>query len=290
MLLLIAFPLKEIGVFHFRPLSISLPQEVHHGSTITWPENSKIAKVFFDGLPPSVNILGEHFGVVGLYEANSVLISGVWQPQKRKKSFLTNPSHEYFIHNIPVSRPFKNVKAPKLRLPSSVWKKVSKVSEERELYRQQIKKIRKNHSGEFTKSCWNAPLKSKINSPFGKPRYLPNGRRYFHSGVDLRARTGTPLRAIAGGKVVYAKETVVPGKTVVLYHGDGVHSQYMHMDQIDVEKGQFVEQGELIGATGATGRVEGPHLHWEIYWKGRKANPFEFVEKMQAPHCPPQNI
>jgi len=101
---------------------------------------------------------------------------------------------------------------------------------------------------------------------------------YYHSGVDLRARTGTPIRAPASGKVLYSDFMVVPGNTVVIDHGEGILSRYMHLKNFHVSEGDSVKRGEVLGIAGDTGRVEAAHLHWEVVWKGRQTDPFNFME------------
>src|SRR5690606_32104634 len=128
----------------------------------------------------------------------------------------------------------------------------------------------------LSRACWQRPLESAVTSKFGSPRSLPDGRSYYHTGVDLRAARGTVLRAAGPGRVAFADEMRVPGKMVVLDHGEGLFTRYMHLDSFAVKMGDTVEKGQVIGRTGATGRVEAPHLHWEVVWKGNFADPLAF--------------
>ena len=85
-------------------------------------------------------------------------------------------------------------------------------------------------------------------------------------GVDVAAPEGDPIVAPKKGKVVLAEKNMYyNGNTVFIDHGHGLKTGYLHMSRIDVEVGQIVERGEVIGANGATGRVTGPHLHWMAY-------------------------
>lgn len=175
-----------------------------------------------------------------------------------------------------------------LRIPAEVWKKVTDGQEvKRARDRAILKEILSDYSGEFTTDCWQAPLKSSITSPFGSPRRLPDGHAYHHSGEDRRAGVGTPVKASGAGRVAFAGSMVLPGINVVLSHGDGWFSRYMHFQKLKVGKGARVKTGQVIGLSGASGRVEAPHLHWEILWKGIPANPARFLQDL-ARLCDPK--
>jgi murein DD-endopeptidase MepM/ murein hydrolase activator NlpD len=94
-----------------------------------------------------------------------------------------------------------------------------------------------------------------------------------HAGIDYRAATGTAVRACARGRVVLAAPRLVTGNSVVLEHLPGVYSLYYHLDSILVAEGGIVEEGAVIGNSGATGLATGPHLHWEIRVAGENTDP-----------------
>ncbi|MEK6705953.1 MAG: M23 family metallopeptidase [Bdellovibrionota bacterium] len=127
---------------------------------------------------------------------------------------------------------------------------------------------RKQWSGPFV-----LPIKSEITSPFGKKRVFNGQLNSFHGGLDLKAPEGTPIYAPAGGKVVLAKDLFFSGNTVLIDHGYGVFTVYAHMSRIKVKKGRFVERGTLLGLSGKTGRVSGPHLHWQAVIHKEKVDP-----------------
>jgi len=120
--------------------------------------------------------------------------------------------------------------------------------------------------------------------PYGS-RYVyvySDGRRETlpgHAGIDFRAAVGTPVAACARGRVALAAERVSTGWSVVLEHLPGVYSLYYHLSGLAVSEGQVVEAGEVIGQSGATGVVTGPHLHWEIRAAGENADPDAFVSR-----------
>ncbi|HEF3953264.1 TPA: M23 family metallopeptidase, partial [Campylobacter jejuni] len=101
-------------------------------------------------------------------------------------------------------------------------------------------------------------------------------------GTDFRAATGTPIYAANSGIVKIAKDRYFAGNSVVIDHGFGIYSQYYHLSKIDVKVGQKIKKGELIGLSGASGRVSGPHLHFGILAGGKQVDPLDFVSKFNA--------
>ena len=106
------------------------------------------------------------------------------------------------------------------------------------------------------------PVDGPPTSRFGLRRIFNGVPRSPHSGLDLRAAVGTPVRASSSGVVVVAGVYYYSGKLVIVDHGMGLFTLYAHLSRIDVAEGQRIERGEVLGLSGATGRVTGPHLHW----------------------------
>jgi murein DD-endopeptidase MepM/ murein hydrolase activator NlpD len=109
---------------------------------------------------------------------------------------------------------------------------------------------------------------------FGHRRVFNGQPRAPHSGADLTAATGTPIRASNRGRVVLAKELFFSGNAVFLDHGLGVYSTYLHLSEIRVRPGEIVDKGQVVGLAGATGRVTGPHLHWGVRILDARIDPF----------------
>jgi len=101
----------------------------------------------------------------------------------------------------------------------------------------------------------------------------------FHSGIDLCGGTGLPIFAPAPGVVVFAGPLDVRGNATIIDHGWGVYSGFWHQSEILVQVGQKVETGDIIGEVGGTGRVTGPHLHWEIWVNGVQVNPLDWLQE-----------
>lgn len=122
-----------------------------------------------------------------------------------------------------------------------------------------------------------SPIAGAPSARFGERRVFNGRPRSPHSGADLRAKTGTPVKAPAAGKVVLAGPLFFQGKTVVLDHGLGVTTLYAHLSRIAVKPGAAVKKGQVIGQVGATGRVTGPHLHWALKWRAARVDPFSLT-------------
>ena len=113
---------------------------------------------------------------------------------------------------------------------------------------------------------------------FGHRRVFNGQPRSPHSGADLRATTGTEILAANSGRIVLAKNLFFSGNAVFIDHGLGVYTTYLHLSEMLVEPGDIVEQGQLIGLAGATGRVTGPHLHWGVRILDARVDPFALLE------------
>ncbi len=112
--------------------------------------------------------------------------------------------------------------------------------------------------------------KARISGHFGAQRILNGKPKRPHMGMDFAVPKGTPIKAPAAGVVTLADDDLYfEGGTVFVDHGQGLVSVFMHMSKIDVEDGQQINKGEVLGQVGATGRATGPHLHWSLKWKNR---------------------
>jgi len=118
------------------------------------------------------------------------------------------------------------------------------------------------------------PVTGTITGIYGSQRILNGSPRAPHLGVDVAAPAGTPVKATAGGSVVLAEpDLYFTGGTVIIDHGYGLNSVYVHLQKLAVKLGQSVRQGETIGELGATGRATGPNLHWGLNWYGVALDP-----------------
>ena len=123
------------------------------------------------------------------------------------------------------------------------------------------------------------PVRGRISGRFGSGRVYNGRPGGGHSGMDIAAADGTPVLAPAAGVVTLADDLYITGGTVLLDHGHGVSSNFLHLSRIDVAVGDTVEQGQPIGRVGATGRATGPHLHWGMNWFDVRVDPLLVLEE-----------
>ena len=144
-------------------------------------------------------------------------------------------------------------------------------------------RVRDDAREDFTRQfTW--PVQGRISGRFGNQRVyvLPDGTdvpKAPHSGMDIAAPEGTPVLAPASGIVTFTGDLYLTGNTVLLDHGHGISSNFLHLSRIDVQVGQRVEQGQAIGAVGSTGRATGPHLHWGMNWFDVRIDPLLVLDR-----------
>jgi murein DD-endopeptidase MepM/ murein hydrolase activator NlpD len=124
---------------------------------------------------------------------------------------------------------------------------------------------------------FDPPIPGAATARFGERRVFNGQPRAPHSGMDLRAKKGTPVRAPAAGKVALAGPLYFSGNTIILDHGLGITTLYAHLSRMLVKRGDMVKKGQLIGKVGATGRVTGPHLHWALKFHEARVDPYSLV-------------
>ena len=117
-----------------------------------------------------------------------------------------------------------------------------------------------------------------VTSSFGNRNHPVLKKVLSHGGVDLKAKTGTRVMSARSGTVSFAGNASGYGKLIIIKHDNGYETRYAHLSKINVKKGQKVSQKELIGLSGATGRVTGPHLHFEIRKNGKIENPLVYLK------------
>jgi murein DD-endopeptidase MepM/ murein hydrolase activator NlpD len=127
------------------------------------------------------------------------------------------------------------------------------------------------------------PAIGPISGVYGSQRILNGEARQPHYGVDIAAPTGTPVKAPADGLITLAAtDHYYTGGTIILDHGHGLSSTFIHLDTVTVKVGQHIRQGERIGTIGATGRATGPHLDWRMNWYDRRLDPTYVVPPMPS--------
>jgi hypothetical protein len=126
----------------------------------------------------------------------------------------------------------------------------------------------------FFETGFIRPAEGRISGVFGSQRILNGEPRAPHNGLDIAGPIGTPVRAAADGVVALQKPgMIMTGHTVVLNHGYGLQTVYIHMSKINVTDAQRIKQGDVIGEIGMTGRANGPHLHFGVTWFDTRLDP-----------------
>lgn len=161
-----------------------------------------------------------------------------------------------------------SVESSKVTPPAEVSKKIAR---ETEMGRAAIQS---NSPGHAPKLPLVRPVPGILTSVYGKSRYFNGAFRGRHGGADMRAKEGTPVKAAADGVVVLAGDNFYfAGNCVYIDHGAGFVTFYGHLSKINVKKGDLVKAGTVIGLSGNTGRVTGPHLHFSTVWRGEYFDP-----------------
>jgi len=121
------------------------------------------------------------------------------------------------------------------------------------------------------------PLDSKITSAFGKARVYNGSLKGYHSGTDFRAPIGTKIIAANDGRVALVKKRFYSGGTILLDHGQGIYTCYFHMSAFNVKEGQIVKKSDVLGLSGESGRVTGPHLHFSARINAVQVDPLQLI-------------
>lgn len=124
---------------------------------------------------------------------------------------------------------------------------------------------------------FDKPVSGPLSSPFGLRRFFNGEERNPHSGLDFAAKRGTPIQAPAAGQVILIGDYFFNGKTVFVDHGQGLISMFCHLSEIDVNVGDELPRGGVLGKVGATGRATGPHLHWNVSLNDARIDPAIFI-------------
>lgn len=228
--------------------------------------------VFLDNKPVGVSPKGVF--VVGFSrDAKPKAVIEVRKPSgETEKRTLSIEQREYNIQRIN-GLPQKKVTPSKKDL-DRIWEDIKLV-----------KKVRKRDDArlDFTQTfIW--PVIGRISGVYGSQRILNGKPKSPHYGVDIAVPTGTPVKAPIDGVIsMVHNDMFYSGGTMIVDHGHGISTVYMHLSKILVKEGQRVQQGDIIAQVGSTGRATGPHLHWGMNWFETRLDPSLVVPPMPAP-------
>ncbi len=187
---------------------------------------------------------------------------------KLKKFVL--PEREYNIQRI------NNMQKKYVSAPNQ---EIERIEKESEIIRERRAEIGKMGKAYFDSGFVRPVEGGRISSVFGSQRILNGTPKNPHNGTDIAIPRGTPVHAMADGIVRLAADNFYySGNFVMLDHGQGLSSVYLHMSKLNVEDGQRIKKGDTIGEVGTTGRSTGPHLHWGVQWFDKRIDPLTLLD------------
>jgi murein DD-endopeptidase MepM/ murein hydrolase activator NlpD len=178
-------------------------------------------------------------------------------------------------------------KYPTIQGKLSVESKFTEPSAEQLKQIDDSKKIKQEYLGRVTpqrewSGTFTAPADAEISDVFGIQRVFNGKTQSTHEGLDFRVHTGTPVAAMNDGTVLLARSLYYEGNFLVLDHGQGLLTLYLHLSEFKVKEGDQVKRGEIIGLSGGTGRATGPHLDVRVRWQGTYLDPAALL-RLQLP-------
>jgi len=166
----------------------------------------------------------------------------------------------------------------KLSLPSSMVDLDAKTLARVDKEARQLKALFQAFRNErIWRGAFVRPVEGEISAAFGLSRIINGQHRSPHTGIDLRAKEGTPVLACNRGMVVLVDQLFFSGKSVILDHGWGLYSMYFHLSEALVKEGDRINTGAMLGRVGSTGRSTKPHLHWGIRINGARVDPLSLL-------------
>ena len=263
-LLLAAFSLPALADgFITRLLDKPVPGGV---AVVALPEQSEAPRVTYEGKPLlTIREDGQRWiAIVGLSLDTATGTQHITLADGRQLSFTVGP-REYDQQHITLRNQSQVNPAP-----AQLARIQRELKEQTDAYVQFSPRQPSN-------LLFDRPVPGRQSSPFGVRRFFNGEERNPHSGLDFAASTGTPIKAPAAGKVILVGDYFFNGKTVFVDHGQGLISMFCHLSAIDVELGQEIPRGGVLGKVGSTGRATGPHLHWNVSLNGSRIDPAIFI-------------
>ena len=179
---------------------------------------------------------------------------------------------------VPFERSIDIAKAKYRRISVTVSKKFTEPSSEQLKTISEDKQLKQSVFNHVTpKQEWSGDFQPPVDAPvsdvFGTERTFNGKVQSYHQGLDYGVPSGTSVSALNSGTVLLARNLYFEGNCVVIDHGQGLLSMYLHLSEFAVKEGQSVNRGDVVGLSGGTGRATGPHLHVAVRWQGLYLNP-----------------
>jgi murein DD-endopeptidase MepM/ murein hydrolase activator NlpD len=173
-------------------------------------------------------------------------------------------------------------KYPKIEVKLSVEGKFTEPSPEQQKQIEEAQQVKKDYLNRVTperewSGTFTAPADAEISDVFGSQRVFNGKTSSPHLGLDFRVPSGTPVAAMNDGTVLLARPLYFEGNFVVLDHGQGLLTLYLHLSEFKVKEGDQVKRGQVVGLSGGTGRATGPHLHVAVRWQGTYLDPASLI-------------
>jgi murein DD-endopeptidase MepM/ murein hydrolase activator NlpD len=167
---------------------------------------------------------------------------------------------------------------PQIKVSLSVESKFTEPSPEQQKQIEEGQAVKKDYLNRVSRERewagnFAAPAEAAISDVFGSERIFNGKTSSPHLGLDFRVPSGTPVAAMNDGTVLLARPLYFEGNFVVVDHGQGLLTLYLHLSEFKVKEGDQVKRGEIIGLSGGTGRATGPHLHVAVRWQGTYLDP-----------------
>jgi hypothetical protein len=143
---------------------------------------------------------------------------------------------------------------------------------------EKLKEIWQQNSPRLFKGDFILPLPNPVSTVFGAKRIINDTTVSVHRGIDLKGKQGEKIRASNYGRVVLAEELFFGGNTLIIDHGSGIYTVYMHLDRFTVSRGDMVAKADIIGLVGSSGRATGPHLHFGVKILSINTNPLSLIK------------
>lgn len=174
-------------------------------------------------------------------------------------------------------------KYPKIKVALSVERKFTAPTPDQLQQIAEAKKVKDDYLNRISpdrewSGTFASPAEASISDVFGSQRIFNNTTSSPHLGLDFRVPAGTPVNAMNDGTVLLARPLYYEGNFVVIDHGQGLLTLYLHLSEFKVKEGDHVNRGQEIGLSGGTGRATGPHLHVAVRWQGTYLDPSRLLQ------------